>query len=623
MDTNAIQASKRTGSILLALLGLLVVTALLPLVLTSRYLVSQARSDLEFDQKTLLLEKTRHISNWTAQYRSSISTAVTALARGLSIDAPADFEARIARVAHSNILETAVKPGSPLVLASVVDKSGEGARAGRDVPGMANAMQRAFTEGMAGRPLTTPPLWSEALQAPVMILGEPVVGPSGGPVAVVIAIATLGPLLRLANQAGDGGILDVYVVTSEGRAVVYSRADGPKTGEDLSRVEIVKDFLSTGGRTTVTMPFTMKGDDDVARSMLGTYVSVVDDSGWATVAQIDISKAYAGVDRMQRNAVLVVGAVALVALGFGTWLSRAITQPIRTLRDAAIKIGRGDFSTRVKVEANNEVGTLGDTFNIMGERIEEAVQKISEAAETNRELFIGSIRMLANAIDAKDPYTRGHSERVAYFSSVVARELGLSEEEIQSVHLSGLIHDVGKIGIEDRILRKPAALTDDEYEMMKEHPRKGQQILDAVPKLKAIAGAGLLHHENVDGSGYPDGLKGDEIPFLGRLVSVADAFDAMTTDRPYSKAMTYEAAVARLRFLAGKKFDGPCVEGLARAVEKGDLTPAKVRVAAVAARRDGPTIRVDEVAAAAAAAAASSAGTGSVTPAETSSGASN
>jgi HD-GYP domain-containing protein (c-di-GMP phosphodiesterase class II) len=589
--TAAIKVPKRPGTILASLLGLLVVTALGPLLLTSRYLVSQARADLEFDQKTLQMAKTRHLSDWVAQYRQSINTAVKGLTSGLAMDAPADFRGRIARVAANDSLASAVSPPGPLIFASVVDRSGEGARAGRALssPGLDRAIQSAFAEGLAGRSSTTPPLWNEAVRAPVLVLGEPIrIGTRV--VAVVIAVATLEPILRVTRQSDEAGLLDVYVVTGDGRAVAYSRPDGPQTGEDLSEIEIVRDFKATGGRATVTMPFTLPSADGPARSMLGTVVRVADDSGWGVVAQIDEAKAYAGVDRMQRNARLVVGAVAIAALGLGTWLSGAITRPIRQLRDAAIKLSRGEFQTRVKVEANNEVGVLGDTFNVMGGRIEEAVQKISEAAETNRELFIGAIRMLANAIDAKDPYTRGHSERVAYFSSVIARGMGLSEDDVQTVHLSGLIHDVGKIGIEDRILRKPAALTDDEYEIMKQHPTKGQQILDAVPKLKALAGAGLMHHENVDGSGYPDGLKGDEIPFLGRLVSVADAFDAMTTDRPYSKAMTYEAAVARLRFLAGKKFDAQCVEAMARAVESGELTPAKARVAAVAARRDGPTV---------------------------------
>jgi HD-GYP domain-containing protein (c-di-GMP phosphodiesterase class II) len=161
----------------------------------------------------------------------------------------------------------------------------------------------------------------------------------------------------------------------------------------------------------------------------------------------------------------------------------------------------------------------------------------------------------------------------------------MSDEEIENVHLSGIIHDVGKIGIEDKILRKAAALTDEEYEIMKQHPTKGLHILAAVPLLKEKAGDGLMHHENVDGSGYPDGLKAEEIPFLGRIVSVADAFDAMTTDRPYSKAMTYEAAVARLKFLAGKKFDPKCVDAFELAFASGDVTPGKARKASTASRQ--------------------------------------
>src|SRR6185295_4497233 len=229
---------------------------------------------------------------------------------------------------------------------------------------------------------------------------------------------------------------------------------------------------------------------------------------------------------------------------FGTLFAGHISRPIQLLAQGARRLAGGDYGTRVPVEANNEVGVLAESFNHMGEEIQKAIQQIRQAAHRNKELFMGSIRMLANAIDEKDPYTRGHSERVAYYSACCAKHLGMDAGNIRRVHLSGIIHDVGKIGIEDKILRKAAALTDDEYEIMKQHPTKGEHILDAVPLLKERAGDGLMHHENVDGSGYPRGLKGEEIPLLGRIVSVADAFDAMTTDRPYSKAMTFEAALA-------------------------------------------------------------------------------
>jgi len=268
----------------------------------------------------------------------------------------------------------------------------------------------------------------------------------------------------------------------------------------------------------------------------------------------------------------------------GTLFAGEISRPVQKLAEGARRLAGGDYATRVSVRSHNEVGVLADAFNVMGEEIQKAIEEVKRRAEENEELFMGSIRMLANAIDEKDPYTRGHSERVAYYSACCAKHLGMDAGNIRRVHLSGIIHDVGKIGIEDKILRKAAALTDDEYEIMKQHPTKGEHILDAVPLLKERAGDGLMHHENVDGSGYPRGLKGEEIPLLGRIVSVADAFDAMTTDRPYSKAMSFEAGIARLKFLSGKKFDPGCVDAFERAFLMGDVTPAKARKASVAQR---------------------------------------
>jgi HD-GYP domain-containing protein (c-di-GMP phosphodiesterase class II) len=319
--------------------------------------------------------------------------------------------------------------------------------------------------------------------------------------------------------------------------------------------------------------------------MLGTYMRVPDDSDWGVMVQVNVEKAYFTAIDLKRKSVILVAVVAALAAVLGSLFAGQISRPVQRLAAGARRLAGGDYGTRVAVDSGNEVGVLADAFNQMGEEIQKAIEEIRRRAEENKELFMGSIRMLANAIDEKDPYTRGHSERVAYFSACVAKHLGMGPEEVERVHLSGIIHDVGKIGIEDKILRKAAALTDEEYEIMKQHPTKGEHILEAVPLLKEKAGDGLMHHENVDGSGYPKGLRGDEIPLFGRIVSVADAFDAMTTDRPYSKAMTFEAAIARLKFLAGKKFDPRCVEAFERGFLAGDVSPAKARRASVASRQ--------------------------------------
>jgi HD-GYP domain-containing protein (c-di-GMP phosphodiesterase class II) len=430
--------------------------------------------------------------------------------------------------------------------------------------------------------MISPFLVSTSLREPVLVIEEPV-APGGNVEGVVLALVTLQPIRQMTKQSGERGLFEVYVVDGRGRLIAHSDPEEP-LAEDMSGIDIVRRFIKSQRRTGETYPFAIpqKGG---ARNMLGTYMSVPDDSGWGVIVQVEEDKAYYTAIQLRRRSIALVAVVAALAVVLGSLFAGEISRPIRKLADGARRLAGGDYGTRVAIRSGNEVGVLADAFNVMGEEIQRAILEIQRAAQENKELFMGSIRMLANAIDEKDPYTRGHSERVAYYSACVAKHLGMTPEEVERVHLSGIIHDVGKIGIEDKILRKAAALTDDEYEIMKQHPTKGLHILEAVPLLKEKAGAGLMHHENVDGSGYPDGLKGDDIPLLGRIVSVADAFDAMTTDRPYSKAMTFEAAIARLKFLAGKKFDPGCVDAFDRASLAGDVTPAKARRASVASRQ--------------------------------------
>jgi HD-GYP domain-containing protein (c-di-GMP phosphodiesterase class II) len=416
----------------------------------------------------------------------------------------------------------------------------------------------------------------------VLVVEEPV-APGGHVEGVVLALVSLQPIRQMTKQSGERGLFEVYVVDNRGRLIAHSDPEKP-LGTDMRGIDIVSAFLESQGRLGLTIRFAIPATGG-ARNMLGSYMAVPDESGWGVIVQVEEDKAYYTANELRRKSIALVALVTALAVVLGSLFAGQISRPIRKLADGARRLASGDYGTRVAIRSGNEVGVLADAFNLMGEEIQKAIIEIQRAAQENKELFMGSIRMLANAIDEKDPYTRGHSERVAYYSACVAKHLGMTPEEVERVHLSGIIHDVGKIGIEDKILRKAAALTDDEYEIMKQHPTKGLHILEAVPLLKEKAGAGLMHHENVDGSGYPDGLKGDDIPLLGRIVSVADAFDAMTTDRPYSKAMTFEAAIARLKFLAGKKFDPECVGAFERASLAGDVTPAKARRASVASRQ--------------------------------------
>ena len=196
---------------------------------------------------------------------------------------------------------------------------------------------------------------------------------------------------------------------------------------------------------------------------------------------------------------------------------------------------------------------------------------MKKAANENHLLFINSVRMLAAAIDAKDPYTRGHSERVARYSIAIGKNLNLPEKEMRNLRISALLHDVGKIGIDDRILRKPGALSDDEFEVMKGHPAKGAAIMSGVAQLIDIIPGMKYHHEKWGGGGYPEGLTGEAIPMQARIVAIADTFDAMTTNRPYQKAMELNYVVEKIRGFGGSRFDPRVIDAFANAVKRGDI----------------------------------------------------
>lgn len=171
------------------------------------------------------------------------------------------------------------------------------------------------------------------------------------------------------------------------------------------------------------------------------------------------------------------------------------------------------------------------------------------------DLFLGSLRALSSSIDAKDPYTFGHSERVALIARHIAEQLKLDPIQINNIYLAGLLHDVGKIGIDEAILRKPGRLTDDEYTQIKRHSQIGADILKPIKKMEQVAHTILCHHERYDGNGYPNRLAARDIPLAGRIIMIADSFDVMIADRTYSKALPVPAALAEIRRFAGTQFD--------------------------------------------------------------------
>lgn len=287
-------------------------------------------------------------------------------------------------------------------------------------------------------------------------------------------------------------------------------------------------------------------------------------------------------------------AFAVFALVCGLLLSRMMTAPLIKLADAAKQIAAGDYSARVGAENITEIGTLAETFNLMGGKIEEQIAKLAKAAEENRELFVGTVKALAAAIDGKDKYTRGHSERVARISVAIGRRLGMGDEELETLRMSALLHDVGKIAIDDAILKKPSALTDAEYEIMKTHPQRGYKIMSQIPAMKDYLPGMYMHHEMVNGKGYPQGLTGDQIPLQAKIVSVADTFDAMTIDRPYQKGMELMPALQRLQSFVGTRYQSDVVEALIEACRAGEVANGIVRQMAEKRAAETDAIVVNE-----------------------------
>jgi putative nucleotidyltransferase with HDIG domain len=246
---------------------------------------------------------------------------------------------------------------------------------------------------------------------------------------------------------------------------------------------------------------------------------------------------------------LLFGAVTLLVLGIGLLVARHFAVPLLRVVVAARQLAGGDLSARTGVHGTDEIGVLASTFDVMAARLQRQ--------------HLATIGALASAIDARDPYTAGHSTRVGDLAYEIGRELGLASHRLQHLRVGGYLHDIGKIGIRDSVLLKQGALTPEERALIEEHPAIGLRILapaDLAPEVLAIVGG---HHERLNGTGYPARLSGDEITIFPRIVSVADVYDALSTSRPYRAAMTLnEAMVFLLREVAAGTLDPEVVNSL-------------------------------------------------------------
>jgi HD-GYP domain-containing protein (c-di-GMP phosphodiesterase class II) len=563
--------------ILYLILIVLVAVGVVPIYFYAQKMVTHNRETLGRNEKLLQNMVTTTLAQSIAQREKDISATLASLTYSIQVTSGGNLsgknvESPDVRALLQNYIEA---PDSIVPYARLLNPDNAFMSAGTiGSPDtfLEKELERGLNAARAGREYNGEPLsiGSGKQARTVMVVGKPVVNEQHAYMGALELVIDLEYLVKQLREAKDQQNLETFVVDRSGR-LVASASPRYATGQDMNSNELVKNFVEQKAVAplAVTMDYTVQENKNKV-PMLGTYFPVTG-LGWAVVAQKTQEEAYIDITDMRRDAIRA----ALIAIAFSIlvsiWAARRLTTPLHVLTESSRTIAGGDFSHRVRLKSRTEFGELAQTFNTMTDDLERFVADLNKKAQENRELFLSSIQMLAGAVDEKDPYTRGHSDRVTRYSVLIATEMGLKDEDIDNIRISAQLHDVGKIGIEDRILKKPGALTPEEFEIMKTHTTKGAAILRPVEMLREMLPGIELHHESLDGRGYPHGLKGDQIPLMPRIIMVADTFDAMTTNRPYQAAMDPEYVIRIINSLAATKFDPTVVAAMTKVFETGKL----------------------------------------------------
>jgi putative nucleotidyltransferase with HDIG domain len=290
------------------------------------------------------------------------------------------------------------------------------------------------------------------------------------------------------------------------------------------------------------------------------------------VGTVSLALSTEGLAQAQRSLRRRITAASAAILGiafFGTLvLASLITTPVKRLHEAVLSLGTAETYRPIPVQFSDELGDLTRNFNQMAETILAQKTGLREQARQLEEAYISMVRVIAASLDARDPYTLGHSTRVAKLSCELGRRLGMEEEELTHLERAAIFHDLGKIQTPDDVLLKEERLTRAEVEQMRSHPADGTDILRMAPFLHRYIPVVRSHHEWYNGEGYPDGAKGAEIPLHAQIIALADAFDAMTTDRPYREALSSEEALEEIVRFKGTQFSPELAEEFARMVRE-------------------------------------------------------
>ena len=349
-------------------------------------------------------------------------------------------------------------------------------------------------------------------------------------------------LIEISQTITGSSSLAVGFYDSSGGTVASSLAGSPSLSSDV-RHEVTPDTPVRVATQWDGRPYRLLVNDWTMRGAQLGYLAVA-------VPADDLS---GSLNAIRLVLVALFGAIALGTILIGLALADRITRPIDQLVASMRVVSAGDYSRRVQVGAPDEIGYLATTFNEMTAALQEQIRARDEA-------YFRNLEALARAIDARDPYTFEHSARVSAISLELAKGMNLAETDLVVLRRAGLLHDVGKIGVSDKILAKVGPLNDEEWTAIRRHPVIGYEMLKDVPFLQPSLDPIRHHHERWDGEGYPDGLKGTSISQLARIVTLADAFDAMTSDRPYRKGFSFEFAARTMVSEAGRQFDPAVVD---------------------------------------------------------------
>ena len=549
--------------ILYLLLLILVAVSVIPLWIYGSRMISMNQDVLARQENVLQSTIAQSLAQQTALYMENLRGRLdqfssTVLPVVMEID-PAKFDSS---PDLRKMLEAFVAENPSIIYATVLNDEAKGVQAGgyvvagNDFVFLRKRLEEGFIATRQGADYYSDPtmIVRGGEKEPVMIVSIPLKNGDKF-LGMVAAVVTIRPIQERLNDAAGPGF-EAYLVDNVGRLVASNDPEAV-TGRDMVGIPIVRDFLNSQARFTETSTFDLEttvGDHRATVQMRGTY-SPIGNLGWGVIVQRKLSDAYYSVEQMRKQTFWWGLGFILLILAVSFFSAKAITRPLDQLTQAARSIAQRDYSHRADIRTRTEIGELADTFNQMIEDIQQHVSDLQKASEENRQLFIDAIEMIAAAVDAKDPYTKGHSRRVSKYSVALAQELGLEEDEVDKIRISATLHDVGKIGVEDRVLKKPGVLTNEEFEIMKRHTVMGYEIVRQVKQLAEMLPGIRWHHEALNGKGYPDGITGDELPLMVRIIAVADTFDAVTTDRPYQKGRDFRSGLEILRKHAGTKYD--------------------------------------------------------------------